>query len=96
MGYTDSGDEYDKGFVDRFGKAASFMPPKVEFIERHPDKRRSSNDVHWTDDKAGIRLVMAVRGEGALVMRASSGHPDGRLQFEGLAIFTNDEIQFDK
>lgn len=95
---ADPGDEWDgSDFISKFGKSASFYPAKVEMVERHPDKRPSSYEIQYSDDpKKDIRAVLLVRGEGAIVMQATSGHPDGKLRFEGLAIFTNDEIQFDK
>lgn len=95
-------DEWEgpNGYTKSFGKAASFYPAKETLIERHPDKRASSSDVAWKDDKTGVVLVWEVRGEfggvlGVFIMRASGGHPDGKLKVEGLSTFTSQEMQFD-
>lgn len=96
MAYADN-DHDTNDYCNPFGKAAAFYPAKVTNVERHPDKRRSSSLIDWSDDATkDLRCVMEVRGEGALVLRSSSGHPDGRLRFEGISLFTHDEILFDK
>jgi hypothetical protein len=106
MAPTDDDDnDYERtgrDFVKSFGKAgAGFYPPKVETIERHPDKRPSSALIEYRDDKdGGITMVVEVRGEyggviGAVVIRASGGHEDGKLHTEGMSAFDKDSILFD-
>jgi len=38
---------------------------------------------------------MEVKGCGVVRMRATGGHEDGKLRFEGVALVTKDEIWFD-
>jgi hypothetical protein len=87
-------------FLSAFGKASNPYAPRVDMVERHPDKRPSSSDATWRDDKAGLTTAMEVRGEcggllGVVLLRASNGHPDGKLRFEGLSIFTQSELLFE-
>jgi hypothetical protein len=100
---TDPGDENDwsPSYLSEFGRVgAGFMPPKTEVIDRHPDKRPSASQIDWRNEKDGTTLFMDVRGEyggpvGALVVRTSSGHATGKLQPEGLSLFTTEDILFD-
>jgi hypothetical protein len=98
----DDFDQWGREYVSQFGKAgAGFYPPKVETINRDPDRRPSSSRVEWSDDpKKDIRIAYEVRGEyggvlGVIVMRASSGHAGGVLRCEELASFTTAEMLFE-
>lgn len=63
-------------------------------VERNPDKRRSSSRLELEDQGQELRWLMEVRGLGALLMRATSDPTTGRLQFNGVATFTDDMLKF--
>ena len=64
-------------------------------IERHPDKLRSASRLYLEERDRSLYWLLEVRGYGALLMRASTGHEDGKLQFDGVSIFTDEEIKFE-
>jgi hypothetical protein len=67
----------------------------VEYKDFNPDHQISSSG-RWVepDDKGSFRYVLEVKGLGVLVMRgtARADDPSGRLVFEGVSIFTEQEI----
>lgn len=64
-------------------------------IERNPDKLRSTSELWFESVGEDIYCVMRVRGCGAIVMKATTGHADGKLRFSGLNIFTDEQIKFE-
>ena len=72
------------------------MPLKPLNQHRNPDRRWSDSDYWFMDRGRETILLMEVRGLGVVRMRATGGHEDGRLKFEGVALIMQDEIWFDK
>ena len=60
---------------------------------KHPDRRWSDSDYWFLDRGRETIMLMEVKGLGVLRMRATGGHDDGKLRFEGVALTTTDEIQ---
>jgi len=85
------------GFFDRPYESAPYKyePKFDELIERHPDKRRSESKVEVVVRGKNLVWLLEVRGLGAITMRAGSDKKTGRLQFDGVGIFTRDQILFD-
>lgn len=82
---------------DSFGhKSYVYEPGDGILVERHPDKRPSDADAWYTDQGRDTTFIMEVRGLGCIRMRATGGHDDGRLRFEGVALVTSEDILFDK
>ena len=65
----------------------------VAYKDYNPDRQRSTAGM-WVepDHQGNYRWVLAVKGLGALVMRATSNDTTGRLNFQGLSEFTENEI----
>jgi hypothetical protein len=61
----------------------------------HPDRRWSDSDYWFLERGRETILLMEVKGCGVVRMRATGGHEDGKLRFEGVALVTKDEIWFD-
>ncbi len=59
--------------------------------------RSSARLMHSHDDR-DVVMTMEIRHYGgllgALTLRATTGHADGKLRFEGVALYTRDEIVF--
>ena len=70
-------------------------PAKERLVERSPDKQPSASEYWFLDQGRETTLLMEVRGLGVIRMRATGGHPDGKMRFEGLALTTHEEILFD-
>jgi len=77
-------------------EAYKYAPSWQADIERHPDKRPSASRMLVVDrGKEGLVWLLEVRGCGAIVMRAASSTQSGRLHFQGVSLFTDEEIQFE-
>jgi hypothetical protein len=72
---------------------AKAEPKWVDYKDFNPDHCSSSAGM-WVepDDKGSYRWVMAVKGLGAMVMRAEANADTGRLEFKGMSEFTDAEI----
>jgi hypothetical protein len=84
--------------ADPFGHEAYKYDPTLEVaIERNPDKLPSSSHISYSAQGDSYICVMRVRGLGAITMRATADYddPKGKLVFNGLATFTDEDIQFD-
>ena len=82
---------------DKFGhRAYNYLPDpaKEKLVERSPDKLRSSSDAWYEDRGAALVHFMEVKGWGVLTFNCRSNE-DGRIRFDGVALVTKDEIQFD-
>lgn len=67
-------------------------------VIRSDDANRRRSFSRWAvgekdSDARQIIGVLEVHGFGAVVMRATSGYEDGRLVFEGISIFTEEQIR---
>lgn len=81
-------------YRDAFGKAgAGFIPPKEEWVETNPDRRRSSSRMVAVDLGSESVWLMEVRGLGVISMRATT-EPLGTYVFHGLSTFTDQMLQF--
>lgn len=68
-------------------------PKLVDYKDFDPDKQRSSSLTYIEDRGRDIMWVMAVKGLGVVLMRASGSDSEtGRLNFDGVSIFTDAEI----
>ena len=73
-----------------------YKPTWDKLIERHPDKVASEAGFEIAARESSYICVMEVRRHGALVLRASSDPDTGRLLFNGVSLFTTEDILFDK
>lgn len=82
---------------DSFGhKSYDYKPAWEKDVERSPDKQPSHSEFWYLSNDRDTTLIMEVKGLGCITMRATGGHDDGKLRFEGLALVTSEEILFDK
>jgi mannose-6-phosphate isomerase-like protein (cupin superfamily) len=82
---------------DKFGhKAYDYKPTWEKDIDYSPERRPSDARLAIVDDDTNhtVRAAMEIRGEGALVFKAHANE-QGQWVFDGVAIFTDDQIQFD-
>lgn len=96
MGYANEDrPSWDGGeYASQFGKAGSFMPPKVEDIERNPDKLRSASVIPLKDDGTHMLWPMRVRGVGAMTIRTVGEPVTGRTIPLGMSCFSDDMLSF--
>lgn len=88
MGWEDWGD--CEMALER--QARGMIPPAEEWRELSPDKRPSSADLQVVDRGRETFMLMEVHGHGVLCMRCTTGHSDGKLHFEGVSSFTNQQL----
>lgn len=89
-------DFYDFGSFMGQGSVPPDKPKEVVAVDRHPDRNRSGNKVVTGEQGRDVRMALEVRNHGAIVLRASTGHSDGKIRFEGMSIFSEADLLFDK
>jgi hypothetical protein len=91
MGAAWEGGEY----ASQFGKAASFYPPVIKDIDRHPDKRPSDGAWEITPFEPGRYIeVQAVRQCGVTHFTLTNDLITGRLTPVGMSCFSAEMLQF--
>lgn len=74
------------------GETTTTTPTKpVEEKDFNPDHNMSTSGLFIEEKGNSVLYAMKVRQAGAIVMRASV-NPDGTLEFKGVSIFTDREI----
>ncbi len=81
MPFDKPNEEWDgSNFIRSFGKqGGGFVPPKVEEVERSPDRRPSGSPYYLVDRGKEMLFVLEVRGLGYMVV-AAQGDETGKMR----------------
>lgn len=56
--------------------------------------KQSPSEFWFEDVGRDVKLFIEVKGCGVLVMRGTTGHEDGRIRFEGVSLFSDNDIRY--
>ena len=89
--------DFDFRHADRLGLDPNKLTRWAPIENYSPDARPSDGGYWVTDRGRDVVMVLEVKGLGALTLRASSSLDDaqGRLTFNGVSTFTDEEIRYE-